>query len=67
MVTRKDGSCYMGAAVDNDGLDDMDERAYIFDERRFASMDYIGYRCQGTHNNEFAIMGEDVYGGSSQG
>ncbi|CDH59955.1 predicted protein [Lichtheimia corymbifera JMRC:FSU:9682] len=48
---RKDGSCCVDAAEDDDGLDGMDETACIFDKCEFAAMDDIGCWRQGTHSS----------------
>ena len=43
VISRIDGSCHVNTAEDDDGLDGIEKRAYIFDERRcFTAMDDIG-------------------------
>ncbi|CDH55993.1 predicted protein [Lichtheimia corymbifera JMRC:FSU:9682] len=42
VLSRNHGSCHVDIAEDSDGMDGMDEKAYILDERRFAAMDNIG-------------------------
>ncbi|CDH56969.1 predicted protein [Lichtheimia corymbifera JMRC:FSU:9682] len=51
VISRNDGSYCVRTPEDGDELDDVDKRAYISDERRFAAMDDIGMLEQGAHSN----------------
>ncbi|CDH50767.1 predicted protein [Lichtheimia corymbifera JMRC:FSU:9682] len=41
VVSRNDGLCHVDTAEEYDGLDGMDKRSYIFDERCLTTMDDI--------------------------
>ncbi|CDH50643.1 predicted protein [Lichtheimia corymbifera JMRC:FSU:9682] len=67
-VVSKNGELYhVGPVEDDDGLDGMDTRSYIFDENGFTTMDDIA-TLKSIHATSAisTIMDDDAYGGSNQ-
>ncbi|CDH59677.1 predicted protein [Lichtheimia corymbifera JMRC:FSU:9682] len=67
LASGNDESYYVLTAEDDDGLDGMDKRPYIFDERGFTTMDGVrALKSMHATSAISTIMDEDTYDGSNQ-
>ncbi|CDH53588.1 predicted protein [Lichtheimia corymbifera JMRC:FSU:9682] len=67
VVSRNDELYLVDAVEDDDGLDGMDKRSYIFDERRFTTMDDIAtLKSMHATSAISTIMDEDAYDDSNR-
>ncbi|KAJ8657176.1 hypothetical protein O0I10_006991 [Lichtheimia ornata] len=67
VVSRNDGSCHVDTAEDgDDGLDDIEELAHIFDKRCFTVMDGIGVLDSMDSAATLRSWMKYDYGGSNQ-